>query len=211
MGWHEVILWIGTRPASDRPDQSLNWPRAGIREGSWTSTKWGRDDKLTRLTRAAAGNSDELCELVRPTQGDLWRFIAHLSGVQVADDLTQETYLRALRSVPTFGHGGPVQVWLLAIARHVVATHFDQAAREHRRRKRLFAQPADSAGADPGEALALGELIDSLSREHRDAFVLTQVLGLSYAQAPTVWWGPGRHHQVEGRSGPGPAHPRLRG
>jgi RNA polymerase sigma-70 factor, ECF subfamily len=68
----------------------------------------------------------------------------------------------------------------------VVATHFDQAAREQRRRQRLLAQPAGPAGGDPGEALALGDLVDSLSREHRDAFVLTQVLGLCYADAATV-------------------------
>ena len=146
-----------------------------------------RDDELTRLANAAgAGDADALSELVRATQGDLWRFIAHLAGVQAADDLTQETYLRALRSLPTFGCRAPVRVWLLAIARHVVATHFDQAAREQRRRQRLVAQPNHPAGGDPGEALALGDLISSLRMEHRDAFVLTQVLGLSYADAATV-------------------------
>lgn len=150
-------------------------------------TMRGRDDDLTRLMKAAvAGDGDALSDLVSATQTDVWRFIAHLAGVQAADDLTQETYLRALRSLPTFGHRAPVRVWLLAIARHVVATHFDQAAREQRRRQRLAAQPAEPAGGDPGEALALGELVDSLSREHRDAFVLTQVLGLSYADAATV-------------------------
>jgi RNA polymerase sigma-70 factor, ECF subfamily len=169
-----------------------------------------RDDKLTQLTRAAAaGDSDALSELVRATQGDVWRFIAHLAGVQVADDLTQETYLRALRSLPTFGHRAPVRVWLLAIARRVVATYFDQAARERGRRERLVAQPADPAGADPGEALALGELIGSLKgapgRVRPDP-----------GPEPVLRAGrhrvrvPGRHHQVEGRPGPGPAHPRLR-
>ena len=147
----------------------------------------GRDDELTHLSSAAAaGDADALSELVRATQGDVWRFIAHLAGVQAADDLTQETYLRALRSLPSFARRAPVRVWLLAIARHVVASHFDQAAREQRRRQRFVSQPAHPAGGDPGEALALTDLVDSLSREHRDAFVLTQVLGLSYADAATV-------------------------
>lgn len=150
-------------------------------------TMRGRDHELTLLMRAAAaGDGDALSDLVRATQSDVWRFVAHLAGVQAADDLTQETYLRALRSMPTFGHRAPVRVWLLAIARHVVATHFDQAAREQRRRQRFAAQPADPAGGDLGEALALGDLVGSLSTEHRDAFVLTQVLGLSYAEAATV-------------------------
>ena len=91
----------------------------------------GKDHRLTRLARAgAAGDADALSELVQATQGDVWRFIAHLAGRDVADDLTQETYLRALRSLPTFGHPAPVLVWLLAIARRVVATHFDRTARE---------------------------------------------------------------------------------
>ena len=147
----------------------------------------GRDDELMLLAKAAAdGDADALSALVRNTQGDVWRFIAHLAGVQAADDLSQETYLRAMRSLPTFGRRAPVRVWLLAIARNVVATHFDQVAREQRRRQRFIAQPAAPANGDPGETLALGDLIDSLSREHRDSFVLTQVLGLSYAEAAAV-------------------------
>ena len=147
----------------------------------------GSDHQLTRLARAAAaGDTDALSELVQATQADVWRFIAHLTGRDLADDLTQETYLRALRSLPTFRHRAPVRVWLLAIARRVVATHFDQAAREHRRRQRAAAQPAEPPGGDPAEALALCDLLAILDLPRRDAFVLTQVLGLSYADAATV-------------------------
>jgi RNA polymerase sigma-70 factor, ECF subfamily len=145
------------------------------------------DEDLTRVVRAAAGGDPgALAELVQKTQGDVWRYIAHLAGVQNADDLTQETYLRALRSLPTFGHRAPVRVWLLAIARHVVATHFDQQAREQRRRQKYAAQPVTSPCGDPGEALALRNLVESLAKENRDAFVLTQVLGLPYADAAAV-------------------------
>ena len=134
----------------------------------------GGDDRLTGLVRAAVrGDPESLTELVRATQGDLWRFIAHLAGRDVADDLTQETYLRALRSLPTFRHRAPVRVWLLSIARRVVATHFEEAASEQRRRQLAAAQPAETAGGNPAETVALNDLVKRLDVVYRDAFVLT--------------------------------------
>src|SRR5262245_13068880 len=39
---------------------------------------------------------------VRATQADVWRFVASLVEPAAADDLTQETYLRALRALDAF-------------------------------------------------------------------------------------------------------------
>lgn len=65
-----------------------------------------------RLARmAAAGDADALAELVRATQADVWRFVAHLAGPSLADDLTQETYLQALRSLPGFRYRSSVPAW----------------------------------------------------------------------------------------------------
>lgn len=145
------------------------------------------EEELSQLSRAAAhGDTDALADLVRATQGDVWRFVAHLAGREAADDLTQETYLRALRSLPTYRHRAPVRVWLLAVARRVVATHFDDLARDRRRRNKAAAQPIALAAGDPAEELALRSLVTNLDPERRDAFVLTQLLGLSYADAATA-------------------------
>ena len=65
-----------------------------------------RDDEITELA-LAAGRGDEaaLAAFVRATQADVWRYVAYLVDRSQADDLTQETYLRALRGVRTFrGH-----------------------------------------------------------------------------------------------------------
>lgn len=146
-----------------------------------------KDDELTRLARgAAAGDADALAELVRGTQADVWRLVAHLAGASLADDLTQETYLRALRSLPGFRRRSSVRVWLLAIARRVVAAHFADDAREQRRRQRAAAHFADVPRGDPAETLALRSLLDSLAPEQREAFVLTQLLGLTYHEAAAV-------------------------
>lgn len=81
-----------------------------------------RVDEVTRLAVAARdGDPASLATLVRVTQTDVWRFLAHLSERASADDLTQETYLRALRALPSYRADAPARGWLLAIARRVAA------------------------------------------------------------------------------------------
>ncbi len=60
---------------------------------------------------------------VRATQGEVWRFAAALVDPGTADDLTQETYLRAFRGLGDFAGRCSVRTWLLAIARNVCADH----------------------------------------------------------------------------------------
>ena len=58
---------------------------------------------LERLARgAAAGDRRALEEFIGVTQGDVWRFCAHLADRARADDLTQETYLRAIPEFAAF-------------------------------------------------------------------------------------------------------------
>jgi RNA polymerase sigma-70 factor, ECF subfamily len=136
-------------------------------------------DELTRLLlEAADGDRLALSSFVRRTQADVWRFCAHLVDPQAADDLTQEVYLRAMRTIPRFRGDASARTWLLAVARNV-------AADEIRRRQRRRRLPEPEAGDVPDESglVALRELVDSLDDDRREAFVLTQVLGWSYADA----------------------------
>ncbi|MGH3875905.1 MAG: sigma factor-like helix-turn-helix DNA-binding protein [Actinophytocola sp.] len=60
-----------------------------------------RADDLTELALAAGrGDRDAMERFVRATQRDVWRLVAHLADVSLADDLTRETYLRALPAPP---------------------------------------------------------------------------------------------------------------
>ena len=60
-------------------------------------------EELTALALAAgAGDRVALASFVRRTQADVWRFCAHLNGRAEADDLTQETYLRAIPALLRF-------------------------------------------------------------------------------------------------------------
>jgi RNA polymerase sigma-70 factor (ECF subfamily) len=145
-------------------------------------------DELDRFgADAAAGDPLAAAALVRATQTDVWRLCAALGDRDSADDLTQETYLRAFGSLHRFEGRSSLRTWLLAIARRVCA----DALRARRRRPSLVRlDPADvevGDGADRiGESAAVGDLLARLDADRREAFVLTQVVGLSYAEAAEV-------------------------
>jgi RNA polymerase sigma-70 factor (ECF subfamily) len=149
-----------------------------------------RDDEITRLALAgAAGNADATIQFVRATQRDVHRFVAGLVGPKDAEDLAQETYLRALRSLPGFAGRSSARTWLLSIARRAAADHVRAAVR----------RPRISGASDwelalertvtmPGveDRVMLRELVLTLAPDRREAFVLTQMLDLSYAEAASV-------------------------
>ncbi len=131
--------------------------------------------------RARSGDAAAAAEFVRATQADVWRLCAHLFDRAGAGDLTQETYARAFASLHRYAGRAPARTWLLSIARRACADAVRTAVRSRRE------QPTPPAAvADPAEAATLRVLLDSLDRERREAFVLTQLVGLSYAEAADV-------------------------
>jgi RNA polymerase sigma-70 factor (ECF subfamily) len=146
-------------------------------------------DELTSLARAAGrGDRDALARFVRQTQGDVWRFCAHLVDPATADDLAQETYLRAIPALGRFRGDAPVRSWLLTIARRVCAAEIDSRSRGRELTARLAAETATRPAAvpEPGGQAAIGLLLAALDPDRRTAFVLTQMIGCSYAEAAAV-------------------------
>ncbi|HYZ10119.1 MAG: sigma-70 family RNA polymerase sigma factor [Actinomycetota bacterium] len=150
------------------------------------------DAALTHFAlRAADGDAAAARMLVRATQHQVWRFLVHLSDRTVAEDLAQETYLRAFAALPRYRAEASARTWLLAIARRVAADHL----RSQRSRPRLalcddnWQRAAERAQPpQPGaeENLALRQALADLAPDRREAFVLTQVIGLSYAEAAGI-------------------------
>ncbi|HEY8526558.1 MAG TPA: sigma-70 family RNA polymerase sigma factor [Acidimicrobiales bacterium] len=143
-------------------------------------------DDLRRLADAAAHGDDvALAELVRATQPLVWRVCTHLGSAGEEEDLVQETYLRALRSLRSYRGEAPVRAWLAAVARHVCADHVRRRARRSRLLGRLLAAtPAGTPSHNGPDGLTVDALLlDALDPDRREAFVLTQIAGLSYEEA----------------------------
>nr|WP_062343113.1 sigma-70 family RNA polymerase sigma factor [Herbidospora sakaeratensis] len=155
----------------------------GIRGGTLT------DLPLTELALTArTGEAADVEAFVRAAYPDVRRFLVHLTDRETADDLVQETFLRALASLPRFAGRSSARTWLSSIARRVVVDRFRAASARPK-----VADLADwqttaersrhrgAAGLD--EWVALADLLDHVPGERRDAFVLTQVMGVPYAEA----------------------------
>lgn len=146
-------------------------------------------DDLTRLAVAAAsGDRVALTAFVRRTQPEVWRLCARLGDRQDADDLTSEVYLRALPALARFRGDASARTWLLQIARHVCADHVRRRTRSRALLDRLVQRTDRSDAVSPSRSgeIELDEAIDALDADRRAAFVLTQSLGLSYAEAAEV-------------------------
>jgi RNA polymerase sigma-70 factor (ECF subfamily) len=145
-------------------------------------------DEWTRLALAARGGADRcaLEDFVRATQADVWRFCAHLGDRERADDLTQESYVRVLRSLGGFRGDAPVRSWLFSIVRRVVADDIASRQRVRRRHTDLHLGTSDTESPDHQGSVALDHLLGGLDPDRRTAFVLTQLLGYSYAEAAEV-------------------------
>jgi RNA polymerase sigma-70 factor, ECF subfamily len=152
-------------------------------------------DDLTGLALAAGkGDRNALERFVVASQRDVWRLVAHLAGVGLADDLTQETFLRALPSLPHFAGRSSARTWLLSIARRVVVDHIRSVTSRPRTAgavdwtdaadRRQAAAHGTAAGFE--DLVEVNLLLAGLTPERREALVLTQVLGVPYAEAAEV-------------------------
>lgn len=128
---------------------------------------------------------------IRATHPEVLRFLTYLAGPADAEDLTQETFVRALRSVHRFDGRGHGRAWLLSIAKRVAIDSI----------RRATARPRIAAGGEdwqdrlervvlPGigveDSVSLRLAVQGLRPDRREAFVLTQILGIGYAEAAQV-------------------------
>lgn len=143
-------------------------------------------DELAGWAQAARdGDPVAVTALVRATQGDVRRLCAYLVDDASADDLAQETYVRALRALPSYEARAPFRPWLLSIARRACADALRRRTRRRRLLVRLQGGLSETAPDATGD-VAAADLLARLDPDRRAAFVLTQVLGLSYAEAAQV-------------------------
>lgn len=189
-----AVATPGSSPSSRADNASRKW--------SHPMARWSPDplpqfptgqtpamDDLTRLAlSAAAGDRVATGELVRRTQAEVWRVCARLGDRAASDDLTQEVYLRALPALSRFRGDSSVRTWLLQITRHVCADHVRRATRQRALAERLGRRGdrSDVVVAPRTGEVELDTAIAALDSDRRAAFVLTQVVGLSYAEAAEV-------------------------
>jgi RNA polymerase sigma-70 factor (ECF subfamily) len=145
----------------------------------------GNVDDLTALAQAAAGgDSRAMAGFIRATQQEVRALCAYLVDPEMADDLAQETFLRAFRALSGFRGDSSARTWLLSIARRVCMDELRRRSRRRSQESRMLSHGGweMSATVDTDE-IEVQELLSHLPEDRRTAFVLTQITGLSYQDA----------------------------
>ncbi|MBV1936314.1 sigma-70 family RNA polymerase sigma factor [Streptomyces sp. BV286] len=180
------VPWISEKETLPVITSTLPSAREDLREVS-------RDESITAWALAArSGDRDAVDLFVRSLHRDVRRYVTFLGAdPQSADDLTQDTFLRALGSLHRFEGRSSARTWLLSIARRAVIDSIRHSASRPRVSStddwESAAERTQQVGL-PGfdEGIALAQLLDMLPDDRREAFVLTQMVGLPYAEAAVV-------------------------
>ncbi|MDN3353968.1 sigma-70 family RNA polymerase sigma factor [Actinomadura sp. DC4] len=146
------------------------------------------------VLRARAGETDAFGLLYDRYVDLVYRFVYYRVGTHaLAEDLTSETFLRALRRMSVFTwQGKDFGAWLVTIARNLVLDHFKSG------RYRLEVCTAELQDFDRWEEGPEGAVLDSfthralfsavleLGSEQRECVVLRFLQGLSVAETAEI-------------------------
>src|SRR5438105_12403974 len=99
------------------------------------------DESAKLIAEVRTGSKDAFSQFVRAHQSKVRCYLGRfLRDADVVDDLAQETFIAAYRSLSTYRQQSSVGLWLLGIARNLALKHL----RDEQRRR---AQEADSLEA----------------------------------------------------------------
>jgi RNA polymerase sigma-70 factor (ECF subfamily) len=151
---------------------------------------------LGLVHRAQAGDAEAFGLLYDRYVDQVYRYIAYrVASAAVAEDLTSETFLRALRRIGTFTwQGRDVGAWFTTIARNLVADHYKSG----RYRLELTTDDVTDSGSAPvieGPERAVLEgmtnkvllqAIKQLNAEQQECIVLRFLQGMSVAETAQI-------------------------
>ncbi|MGD0089639.1 MAG: sigma-70 family RNA polymerase sigma factor [Planctomycetota bacterium] len=158
------------------------------------------DEELVR--RAALGNADAFGTLVLRYQDRVFNLLARFcSSADEAEDLAQETFLKAYRALGAFRSGSKFYTWLFRIAMNAAFSRRRHDARHKRFEAVRLDAPSDPAGevqglrdvvaapadCDPAVELEKQQLrervqegLQQLDPDYRSILLLRDVEGLDY-------------------------------
>lgn len=106
--------------------------------------------------------------------------LSRCRDVPLAEDLTAEAFLAAVRAVRRPDAPEPTVAWLIGVARHKLADHWRRMAREERGLRLLDSEPsAEDPWDDELDAIRARQVLDGLGAHHRAALTLRYLDGLS--------------------------------
>jgi RNA polymerase sigma factor (sigma-70 family) len=131
------------------------------------------DEDLALSRRSAAGDSAAFAMLVEKYEMPLRSFLARSVGLEHADDIAQDAFLKAWRAAGQYDGRARYSTWLTRIA---------WRCRLDRLRKERPAEPQEAV-VEPGNSLEVEDMLRRLSEGERAALVLCEGHGWTHAEA----------------------------
>jgi RNA polymerase sigma-70 factor, ECF subfamily len=152
------------------------------------------------MVRYQRGEREAFAELVRRYSSPIYNFsVRHLRQASLAEDVTQEVFLRLVQKAAEFKHEARFSTWLYTIARNLCIDHLRKL--KHRRHASLDGAtkgdepslierlPAGGATADAERGAVSSEVltaietaVHSLPEEQREVFLLREVANLPFRE-----------------------------
>jgi RNA polymerase sigma-70 factor, ECF subfamily len=183
------------RTAGPRHARTATGPRVP-RPARSSEPSESQAEVMALVTAAQGGDGEAFGRLFDTYVDTVHRYIRYrVSDHSLAEDLTSETFLRALRRISSYTwQGKDFGAWLVTIARNLIADHFKSS----RYRLELSTSDLVEAGADRSQAgpedqvLAgitnevLLEAVTRLNPEQQECIVLRFLQGMSVAETAAV-------------------------
>ena len=195
---HRATAWLLSQ-TSEHTDRAATGPRPAARDDSALAASSHEDvaegTRLIALVELARnGDSEAFGQLYDHYHTSVYRFLYYRVGsVQLAEDLTGETFFRALRSMSSFRwQGKDFGAWLMTIARNLTTDHF-KAGRTRLEQTTEDMSTLDTTTEGPEGAVlasltneALLAALTELPTEQRECLVMRFLQGLSIAETAEI-------------------------
>jgi RNA polymerase sigma-70 factor (ECF subfamily) len=159
------------------------------------------------MLRYQGGDRSAFAQLVRRHKAPVFNFILrHTRSSSVAEDLTQDVFVRVVQSAADFRHSARFSTWVYTIARNLC---IDQLRKAQLRRHPSLDQPqagADEDGPTLGERTAdqhpdravdraaigrqlsehIRRAVDDLPEDQREVFLLREVANVPFKDIATM-------------------------
>lgn len=153
-----------------------------------------RSRLIALVELARKGDADAFGMLYDHYQASVYRFLFYRTrSSPLAEDLTSETFFRALRSMTNFRwQGKDFGAWLMTIARNLATDHFKAGRTRLEMTTEDMGQHDDATEGPESQVLAsltnelLLEALTELPDEQRDCLVMRFLQGMSISETASV-------------------------
>jgi RNA polymerase sigma-70 factor (ECF subfamily) len=177
-------------PVDASPARASTSPRHQVPDGDRVSDQDRAAAAMDAIRRVQAGDGEAFGLIFDCYHTLIFRFIFfRVRHQQLAEDITSDTFLRALRKINGFRwQGRDPGAWLFTIARNLIADHFKRAATRYE----VFEESSDAGAVDsdtssqPEDALVerytnkeLFNALTLLTPDQREVIILRVLQGIS--------------------------------